>query len=80
MNQPAHIVDQIHHADLHTSAGQTDGADKFAAHGTLLKAKHMLDPHPHLRAGFVGLDLASARRFAPPALVMDMATIGPVTV
>lgn len=75
LNQPAHIVNQVHHADLHLRTGHADGADELAAHRTLLKAKHMLDANPYLRGGPVGISLSLVERLATFSLMVDVATI-----
>ena len=75
LNQPAHIVNQVDHANLRLGTGHADGADELATHRRFLKAKHMLDANPYLRAGLVGFSLSLVERLAAVSFVMDVTAI-----
>jgi len=46
-NKAAHVVHQIHHANLHCGTCDTDGAYEDTAHRVLLIPKHVLDASAH---------------------------------
>ncbi len=58
LDQPFHVVNEVHHADAQFCALDADGADQLAAHRAFLKAEDILDAHPNFRACPVGLFLA----------------------
>ena len=47
LDKAAHVVDQVHHADLGASTRDADGAHELAAHGVLLITKDVLDAGSH---------------------------------
>src|SRR5262245_55100237 len=49
-NEAAHIIDQVHHADLRSRAGHTNGTHEYAAHPVFLMRKNVLDAGAHSRA------------------------------
>src|SRR3974377_1757588 len=59
-NEAAHIIDQVHHADLHGRTRHTDGTYEYAAHPVFLIRKYVLYAGAHPRAPGVG-DLLALR-------------------
>src|SRR5215510_1732964 len=81
-NETAHIIDQVHHADLHSRPRHTNGTHEYAAHPVFLIRKNVLDAGAHPRAGCVGGLLALRQRMVAgtptmyPALVALLLELG----
>ena len=73
MHQSAHVVAQVHHADLEPRPRQADGAHDLAAHRVLLVDEHMLDARAHFRARRVSGLLSFRQRMVACPAPMDAA-------
>jgi hypothetical protein len=58
LNEAAHVVHQVHHADLHAGTRDADGAHNLATHGVLLVGEHVFHASANPRARGVGSLLA----------------------
>jgi len=47
LDEAAHVVHKVHHADLHPGAHDPDGAHDLATHPVLLVGEHVLDTGTH---------------------------------
>src|SRR5262245_39260348 len=74
-NEAAHIIDQVHHADLRSRAGHTNGTHEYAAHPVFLIRKNVLDAGAHSRAGGVGGLLAPRQRMVAGTPTMNPALV-----
>src|ERR1019366_7913793 len=75
LHQPAHVVDQVHHADLHRGARDADGPHELAAHRVFLMAEHMLDTGASPWACRVGRRLALRQWMVAVGPPMDAALV-----
>src|SRR4030095_8402323 len=57
-NEAAHVINQVHHADLHSRTCHADGTHEYATHPVFLIRKYVLDAGAHPRARGVGSLLA----------------------
>src|SRR5215471_11032777 len=57
-NKAAHVIDQVHHADLRSRARHPNDTDEYAAHPVFLIRKYVLYAGAHPRARGVGSLLA----------------------
>src|SRR5690242_8946020 len=70
-----HIVDKIHHTDLHAGSRHPDGAHELAAHGILLVGEDVFNASAHPRArGVAGL-LTLRQRAVSGAATMNAALV-----
>jgi hypothetical protein len=74
-NGAAHIIHQVHHADLHAGACHADGAHELAAHPVFLIPKHVFDANAHSGARGVGSLLPLGQRMVASAPTMDAALV-----
>jgi hypothetical protein len=70
-NEAAHVVHQVHHANLHAGTRNADGAHELAAHRVFLIPKHALDANAHSRTRGVGRLLALRQRMVTGTATMD---------
>src|SRR5262249_50386679 len=74
-NEATHIIDQVHHADLHSRTRHPNGTYEYAAHPAFLIRKYVLDAGPHARARGVGGLLAPRERMATGTPTMNPALV-----
>src|SRR5215475_330828 len=74
-NKAAHVVDQVHHADLRSRARHPNDTDEYAAHPVFLIRKYVFDTGAHSRARGVGGLLALRE-----SMVADTPTMNPTLV
>src|SRR5262252_7764510 len=74
-NETAHIINQVHHADLHGRTRHPDGAHEYAAHPAFLIRKYVFDTGADPRARSVGRLLALRERIVAGTPTMNPALI-----
>src|SRR5499427_8395028 len=74
-NETAHIIDQVHHADLHSRACHPNGTHEYPAHPVFLIRKYVLDAGAHSRARGVGGLLALRERMVAGTPMMNPALV-----
>ena len=74
-NEAAHVINQVHHADLHSRTCHADGAHEYATHPVFLIRKYVLDAGAYPRARGVGGLLALRE-----SMIADTPTMNPALV
>src|SRR5262249_40699326 len=75
LDETAHVVHKVHHADLCPGAHDPDGAHDLATHRILLIGEHVFGPSAHSGARGIGGLLALRERAVAHAATMDAALI-----
>src|SRR4030095_4136496 len=74
-NEAAHVINQVHHADLHSRTCHADGTHEYATHPVFLIRKYVLDAGAHPRARGVGGLLALRERMVAGTPTMNPALV-----
>src|SRR5262249_4280414 len=74
-NEAAHVINQVHHADLHGRTCHADGTHEYATHPVFLIRKYVLYAGAHPRARGVGSLLALREWMVAGTPIMNPALV-----
>src|SRR5215468_4472127 len=74
-NETAHVINQVHHANLRSRTCHADGTHEYATHPIFLIRKYVLDAGAHPRARGVGGLLALRERMVAGTPTMNPALV-----
>src|SRR5215467_168083 len=77
-NEAAHVINQVHHADLRSRTCHADGTHEYPTHRVFLIRKYVLDAGAHPRASGVGGLLALRERMVAGTPTMNPALVAPL--
>src|SRR5215467_14727739 len=77
-NEAAHVINQVHHADLHGRTCHADGTHEYATHPVFLIRKYVLYAGAHPRARGVGSLLALREWMVAGNPTMNPALVAPL--